>query len=117
MRSIVVLHDEGSTMNICYRIDIDKAWRAALRIMRVQALLAADAGVSDEEIISAVSVGSSTVYLIKRRLVSNSLYSGQRGGIVDRDCLLHPAAAAQALDVGVVGRRRGAPRRTRCLVE
>lgn len=74
-------------MNIRYRIDLDEAERAQLakmlsggkhaarRIKRAQILLAADAGISDEEITRTVSVSSSTVYRIKRRFVLNGLES------------------------------------------
>ena len=74
-------------MNIRYRIDLDEAERAQLakmlsggkhaarRIKRAQILLAADAGISDEEITRTVSVSSSTVYRIKRRFVLSGLES------------------------------------------
>jgi DNA invertase Pin-like site-specific DNA recombinase len=67
-------------MNIRYRVALDEAERAQLtamlsggkhasrKIKRAQILLAADAGVSDEEIARTVSVGGSTVYRTKPRL-------------------------------------------------
>jgi transposase len=72
-------------MNIRYRVQLDEAERAQLtamlnggkhaarRIKRAQILLAADAGVSDEEIARAVLVGGSTVYRTKRRFVEGNL--------------------------------------------
>ena len=46
---------------------------AARKLKRAQILLAADAGVSDEEIASSVAVGGSTVYRTKRRFVEGNL--------------------------------------------
>ncbi len=72
-------------MNIRYRVDLDEAERAHLRVMlsggkhptrkikRAQILLAADAGLSDEEIARAVSASGSTVYRTKRRFVEGNL--------------------------------------------
>ena len=72
-------------MNIRYRVDLDEAERAQLAAMlgggkhsarklkRAQILLAADAGVGDEEIARVVSVGGSTVYRTKRRFVEGNL--------------------------------------------
>ncbi|WP_434082932.1 IS630 family transposase [Acidisoma cladoniae] len=72
-------------MNIRYRVVLDEAERAQLRAMlsggkhasrkikRAQILLAADAGVSDEEIARTVSIGGSTVYRTKRRFVEGNL--------------------------------------------
>jgi transposase len=72
-------------MNIRYRVELDESERAQLTAMlsggkhaarklkRAQILLAADAGVGDEEIARAVSVGGSTVYRTKRRFVEGSL--------------------------------------------
>jgi len=72
-------------MNIRYRVELDEAERvqltamlsggkhAARRIKRAQILLAADAGVGDEAIARAVSVGGSTVYRTKRRFVEGTL--------------------------------------------
>ncbi len=72
-------------MNIRYRVELDEAERAQLTAMlgggkhaarklkRAQILLAADAGVGDEEIARAVSVGGSTVYRTKRRFVEGNL--------------------------------------------
>jgi transposase len=72
-------------MNIRYRVELDEAERAQLtamlsggkhaarKIKRAQILLAADAGVGDEEIARAVSVGGSTVYRTKRRFVEGNL--------------------------------------------
>ena len=46
---------------------------AARKLKRAQILLAADAGVSDEEIATSVGVGGSTVYRTKRRFVEGNL--------------------------------------------
>ena len=46
---------------------------AARKLKRVQILLAADAGASDEDIATSVGVGGSTVYRTKRRLVMGNL--------------------------------------------
>ena len=47
--------------------------QAARKLKRAQILLAADAGVSDEEIAVNVGVGGSTVYRTKRRFVEGNL--------------------------------------------
>jgi transposase len=72
-------------MNIRYRVELSEAERAQLsallsggkhaarKIKRAQILLAADAGVGDEAIAASVSVGGSTVYRTKRRLVEGNL--------------------------------------------
>ena len=72
-------------MTMRYRVGLSEAERAQLttllnggkhaarKIKRAQILLAADAGVSDEVIASNVSVGTSTVYRIKRRFVEGNL--------------------------------------------
>jgi transposase len=72
-------------MNIRYRVGLTEAERAQLMAMlsggkhaarklkRAQILLAAEAGVGDEEIARSVSVGGSTVYRTKRRFVEGNL--------------------------------------------
>ena len=72
-------------MNICYRIELSEAERTQLQAMlsggkqaartlkRAQILLAADAGVPDEDIAASVAVGGSTVYRTKRRFVESNL--------------------------------------------
>ena len=72
-------------MNIRYRVDLNEAERAQLaallsggkhaarKLKRAQILLAADAGIADEDIASSVSVGGSTVYRTKRRFVEGNL--------------------------------------------
>jgi transposase len=72
-------------MNIRYRVNLSQAERDQLtallsggkhparKLKRAQILLAADAGVSDEAIATAVSVGGSTVYRTKRRFVEGNL--------------------------------------------
>ena len=61
-------------MKVCYRVELSQSERAELlqlmsggkqaarKLKRAQILLAADAGVSDEEIAASVGVGGSTVY-------------------------------------------------------
>ena len=46
---------------------------AARKLKRAQILLAADVGVSDEDIAISVAVGGSTVYRTKRRFVEGNL--------------------------------------------
>ena len=72
-------------MNIRYRVELSEAERgelqamlsggkhAARKLKRAQILLAADAGVPDEDIATSVAVGGSTVYRTKRRFVEGNL--------------------------------------------
>jgi transposase len=72
-------------MNIRYRVDLSQTERdqliallsggehPACKLKRGQILLASDAGVSDEAIATAVSVGGSTVYCTKRHFVEGNL--------------------------------------------
>jgi transposase len=72
-------------MNICYRVELSETERSELQAMlsggkqaartlkRAQILLAADAGVPDEDIAESVAVGGSTVYRTKRRFVEGNL--------------------------------------------
>ena len=72
-------------MNIRYRVTLTQDERdelgallsggthAARKLKRAQILLAADAGVGDEEIAASVGVGGSTVYRTKRRFVEGNL--------------------------------------------
>src|ERR1700720_1774914 len=72
-------------MNVCYRVELSQAERdqltalltggvhAARKLKRAQILLAADAGVSDEDIAANIGVGGSTVYRTKRRFVEGNL--------------------------------------------
>jgi transposase len=72
-------------MNVCYRVELNQAERdqltallsggvhAARKLKRAQILLAADAGVSDEDIAASITVGGSTVYRTKRRFVEGNL--------------------------------------------
>src|SRR5438132_7011659 len=72
-------------MNVRYRVDLIQAERNALgallsggkhparKLKRAQILLAADAGVSDDDIATSVGVGGSTVYRTKRRFVLGNL--------------------------------------------
>ena len=72
-------------MNVRYRVTLTQYERNELRVFlnggksparklkRAQILLAADAGVSDEDIALSVGVGGSTVYRTKRRFVEGNL--------------------------------------------
>src|SRR6476646_4174169 len=72
-------------MNVRYRVTLTQYERDELemllsggkhparRLKRAQILLAADAGVSDEDIAMTVGVGGSTVYRTKRRFVEGNL--------------------------------------------
>ncbi len=72
-------------MNVRYRVTLTQYERdelgallcggkqAARNLKRAQILLAADAGVSDDEIAASVGVGGSTVYRTKRRFVEGNL--------------------------------------------
>ena len=72
-------------MNIRYRVDLNEAERTQLapflnggrhavrKLKRAQILMAADAGIADEDIASSASVGGSTVYRTKRRFVEGNL--------------------------------------------
>jgi transposase len=72
-------------MNVCYRVELSQAERdqltallsggvhAARKLKRAQILLAADAGVGDEDIAASITVGGSTVYRTKRRFVEGNL--------------------------------------------
>ena len=72
-------------MNIRYHVELSEAERCELtalvgsgkhyarKIKRAQIPLAADSGLSDEDIAAAVAVGRSTVYRTKRRFVKGNL--------------------------------------------
>jgi transposase len=72
-------------MNVRYRVTLTQYERDELggllsggknparKLKRAQILLAADAGVSDEDIALSVGVGGSTVYRTKRRFVEGNL--------------------------------------------
>src|SRR5438034_11811571 len=72
-------------MNVRYRVELSQAERVELttllsggkhsarKLKRAQILLAADTGVSDEDIAISVGVGCSTVYRTKRRFVEGNL--------------------------------------------
>jgi transposase len=72
-------------MNVRYRVELTQYERnelgvllsggkqAARKLKRAQILLAADAGVGDEEIALSVGVGGSTVYRTKQRFVEGNL--------------------------------------------
>jgi transposase len=72
-------------MNIRYRVELNAAERCELtallsagnhparKLKRAQILLAADAGIADEDVAETVGVGPSTVYRTKRRFVEVNL--------------------------------------------
>jgi transposase len=72
-------------MNVRYRVELSQSERAELmqlmsggkqaarQLKRAQILLAANAGVNDEDIAASVGVGGSTVYRTKRRFVEGNL--------------------------------------------
>ena len=72
-------------MNVRYRVDLSQSERdelsalvsrgrlSARRLKRMQILLAADAGVSDEAISASVQTSGSTIYRTKKRFVEISL--------------------------------------------
>jgi hypothetical protein len=75
----------GAPMNVCYRVELSQAERdqltallsggvhAARKLKRAQILLAADAGIGDEDIAAGITVGGSTVCRTKRRFVGGNL--------------------------------------------
>jgi transposase len=72
-------------MNVRYRVELSQAERGELtalasagkhavrKLKRAQILLAADAGIGDEDIATSIGVGGSTVYRTKRRFVLGNL--------------------------------------------
>jgi transposase len=78
-------HEEEAWMNVRYRVELSQAERgeltallsggkhAARKLKRAQILLAADAGVSDDDIATSVGVGGSTIYRTKQRFVFGNL--------------------------------------------
>src|SRR5215471_7200353 len=72
-------------MNVRYRVELSQDERdeltallsggkhAARRLKRAQILLAADAGISDDDIAVSIAVSGSTVYRTKRRFVEGNL--------------------------------------------
>ena len=78
-------HEQEAWMNVRYRVELSQTERseltalpsggkqAARKLKRAQILLAADAGVSDEDIATSVGVGGSTVYRTKQRFVFGNL--------------------------------------------
>src|SRR6201991_2885652 len=72
-------------MNVRYRVTLTQYERnevgallsggkhSARKLKRAQILLAADAGVADEEIANSVGIGGSTVYRTKKRFVEGNL--------------------------------------------
>jgi transposase len=72
-------------MNVRYRVELSQDERdeltallsggkhAARKLKRAQILLAADAGISDDDIAVSIAVGGSTVYRTKRRFIEGNL--------------------------------------------
>jgi len=72
-------------MNVRYRVELSQAERCELtemlsggkhavrKLKQAQILLAADAGVSDEQIALSVAASGSTIYRTKRRFVEGNL--------------------------------------------
>ena len=121
-------------MNIRYHVELSEAERCELtalvgggkhyarKLKRAQILLAADSGLSDDDIAAAVAVGGSTVYRTKRRFVEGNLeaalnegpragadrkLSGKRRSPPRRHRLFEPARRSRPLDAGVAGWRDG----------
>ena len=75
----------GAQMNIRYRVELRQDEREELQTLlsggkqsarkfkRAQILLAADAGITDDEIEAAVGASGSTIYRTKRRFVEGNL--------------------------------------------
>jgi transposase len=82
--------DEEAQMNVRYRVELSQTERAELtallsagkhaarKLKRAQILLAADAGVGDEDIATSIGVGGSTVYRTKQRFVLGNLEAALR---------------------------------------
>jgi transposase len=105
-----------ASMNVVYRVELEDSEReelqaliaggtvAARKVKRAQILLAADRGCSDEEIATAVSVGTSTVYRTKKRFVEGNVESalneatrpGARRKLSDKDEALLIATACSS---------------------
>ena len=119
-------------MNIRYHVELSEAERGELaalvgggkhyarKIKRAQILLAADSGLSDDDIAAAVAVGGSTVYRTKRRFVEGNLEAAlneeprarlrsqadqQRRSPARRHRLFEPARRSRPLDAGAAGWR------------
>src|ERR1700751_4572728 len=83
---------EETRMNIRYHVELSEAERCELtalvgggkhyarKLKRAQILLAADSGLSDDDIAAAVAVGGSTVYRTKRRFVEGNLEAALNEG-------------------------------------
>ncbi len=107
-------------MNVRYRVTLTQDERDELKALlsggnsparklkRAQVLLAADAGVSDEDIATSVRVGGSTVYRTKRRFVEGNLEGavseeprpGADRKLTDREEALLVATACSTQPVG-----------------
>jgi hypothetical protein len=95
-------------MNIRYRVELSEAERcelqamlkggqhAARKLKRAQILLAADAGVRDDDIAASVVVGGSTVFRTKRRFVRQPGTGAQRGAAPGRSPQAHRSAGGTA---------------------
>ncbi len=107
-------------MNVRYRVDLSQIERDELRALvsggkqpvrrlkRMQILLAADAGVSDEAIEASVQTSGSTIYPTRKRFVEISL----EAALSEEP---RPGAARKSTPIGHGARSRsqiGAPTRT-----
>jgi len=116
-------------MNVRYRVELSQDERneltallsagkhAARKLKRAQILLAADAGISDDDIAISLAVGGSTVYRTKRRFVEGDLEAAlseaprcgaqahrQRRSPAGGDRLLEPARGPRELLAGAMVR-------------
>ena len=107
-------------MNVRYRVELSQTERTELmallsggkhavrKLKRAQILLAADAGASDDDIATGVSVGGSTVYRTKQRFVLGNLVAalseeprpGARRKLSGKDEALLVATACSKPPVG-----------------
>jgi hypothetical protein len=115
-------------MNVRYRVELTPynerhelgallsgGKQAARKLKRAQILLAADAGIGDEEIAGSVGVGGSTVCRTKRRFVEGNLeralseearpgagrkLTGKEEALLVATRLLEPAGGPGAVDAG-----------------
>ena len=121
-------------MNIRYHVELSEAERCELtalvgsrkhyarKIKRAQILLAADSGLTDDDIAAAVAVGGSTVYRTKRRFVEGNLeaalneepragadrkLSGNEEALLIATACSNPARGSRPLDAGDAGWRDG----------
>ena len=120
-------------MNIRYRVTLTQCERDELtgllsggkppgaEAQRAQILLAADAGVGDEDIATSIGVGGSTVYRTKRRFVEGNLdlalseeprpgaerkLTGKEEALLVATACSHPPGGPRPMDAGTLWRTR-----------